>query len=427
MNYAERYIRSKDWAMLEEYVQLLLAIGTRDEELREESLDAVVKRYGRSMAGTRNVTIRDGVAVVPVIGPVFRYANFFTEISGATAYERLGQDFAAAVENPDVHHVVLEINSPGGEVDGTSEMAQLIAGAEKPVTAFVGHLGASAAMWLASAADRVYLADTAMVGSIGVVATVAGPRDGKVPTMEFVSSQSPKKRLDPFKDGDAGAEARREIQNRVNAMADVFIRAVAQGRGMTPEAVAATEGALFVGSQAVEAGLADGVTTLEALLTSLAAGGDRRSDRMAAEGGNIIQEESMEIDFGAITLEELEANRPDLVNAITDRGRSAGATAERERILKIHGIKAEGFDSLKADLMADPAVSPGDAALRILNAKGEKEARLKQSGLDALAADEDVVAEVAPATGATEDEEAAAVVADIAAHANNWRENRPGF
>jgi ClpP class serine protease len=64
--------------------------------------------------------IREGAAVIPVVGPLFRYANIFTAISGASSYEVLAKDFTSALENPDVHSIILDIDSPGGEVNGNT-------------------------------------------------------------------------------------------------------------------------------------------------------------------------------------------------------------------------------------------------------------------------------------------------------------------
>src|ERR1044072_2358791 len=156
--------------------------------------EAVAAKIGRPLDNSRTVTVRDGVAVIPVSGPIFRYANLFTEICGATSIEVLATDFQQSLDDRSVKAIVREINSPGGEVDGTSELAQHIFAARgvKPVTAYVSNLGASAAYWLASACDEVVCNDTASLGSIGVVGTVCVHKDKH--HIEFVSSQSPNKR-----------------------------------------------------------------------------------------------------------------------------------------------------------------------------------------------------------------------------------------
>jgi ClpP class serine protease len=116
----------------------------------------------------------------PRRGPMFRYASFFTRVSGATAYEDVARDFGAALDDPRVRGIVLSIDSPGGEVNGNAELSQMVYAArgKKPIIAYVSNLGASAAYWLASAADAVVIAPTSILGSIGVAATVR-KSDGK--------------------------------------------------------------------------------------------------------------------------------------------------------------------------------------------------------------------------------------------------------
>ena len=91
---------------------------------------------------------------------------------------------------------MLEIDSPGGQIAGISEFADQVAAAGKPIVAYISDIGASAAYWIASAADQVIIRDTAAAGSVGVVATLR--RDKKDnDRIQIVSSQSPRKRVDP--------------------------------------------------------------------------------------------------------------------------------------------------------------------------------------------------------------------------------------
>jgi ClpP class serine protease len=216
---------------------------------------------------------------VPVRGPIFRYANLFTEVSGATSVEQLALDFGAAVDNPAVAAIVLEIDSPGGMVAGVSEFAGQVRAAtkRKPVVAYVSDLGASAAYWIASAAGELVVSDTARVGSIGVV--LRAYRDTDNDAIKFVSAQSPRKQVRP--DSDTGAAI---YQAEVDALAEIFISAVAAYRAVSAETVAADfgQGALLVGAAAVAAGMADRLGTLENIIAGLA--GSTR------EGGSSMQD-----------------------------------------------------------------------------------------------------------------------------------------
>jgi ClpP class serine protease len=164
--------------------------------------------------------MRGDVAVIPVCGPIFRRANMLSEVSGATSIQVLAQDFNAALANDDVKSIVLEIDSPGGEVTGVSEFAEMVFAARgtKPIVAYVGGDGCSAAYWIASACEHIVVADTAIVGSIGVVRAIPNPGAGTASAIEIVSSQSPNKRPDV-----KTSKGRAVFQAEVDALADVFV------------------------------------------------------------------------------------------------------------------------------------------------------------------------------------------------------------
>lgn len=268
---------SVPWAIRPEALEAILAIAAREDIPQEivasvmssGSPEAVSARLGKPLDNTHAVSIRDGVAVIPVGGPIFRHANLFAEISGATTTEAIARDLTTALENPAVRSILLEIDSPGGEVAGISELAHMIRAAHerKPVTAYVDDLGASAAYWLAAAAGDIVAAPTAVLGSIGVVAVMKDPAKKKSTDLEFVSSLSPNKR--PDLTTEAG---KAQIQATVDALADVFFADVARYRGVDIDTVHSDfgQGGVFVGQQAVDAGLADRVGSFEQTLRDLA-------------------------------------------------------------------------------------------------------------------------------------------------------------
>lgn len=252
---------NQPWAMQQEALQTLLAVAAR-----EGNPEAVQVAAGQKLAQTRQVSVRDGVALVPVLGPLFRRANLFTEISGATSVETLARDLNQAVGSSEVKAILLDVDSPGGQANGIGELAAIIqaAGKQKPVHCYIGGLGASAAYWLACAAQTISLAPTALVGSIGVIAAY---RRRSEEQLTFVSSQSPRKDTDPETD-----EGRADIQSLLDELAGVFIADVARYRGVTESVVQNDfgRGGVLVGKKAVAAGMADRVSSLEATLRRLA-------------------------------------------------------------------------------------------------------------------------------------------------------------
>lgn len=358
-------VAAQPWAIQPAMLETIAAIARREAP---ESIEAVEARLGRPLQNTRQVTLRDSTAIVPITGPIFRYANLFTEISGATSLEVLARDFQQAVDNPQVEKIVLAIDSPGGQANGIAELAQLIHGAPKPVVAYVDGMAASAAYWLASAADQIIVSKTAMVGSIGAVSTIdTRQADGRI---ELVSSQSPKKR--PNLATDAG---RAQLQAHLDHLAQVFIDDVAAYRHTTSERVATDfgQGDLLMGATAVAAGMADAVSTLETLLAGSpgAALGIAMSTEPTLPAAAPVATELLP----QITAEDVETARQE--------GWTAGATAERERILGIQALSLPGHEALIAQLVADGTTTTAHAAVQILQAERAHNASRAQ----ALAAD----------------------------------------
>ena len=279
-------IQERPWAITERMMRTIMDIAETNLSGGAIDIEAVAARIGRPLENTGGrVQMRGDTAIIGVEGPIFRYADIFTEISGATSVEHLATDFQAALDNPAVSQIVLQVNSPGGQVDGINEFADMVraGSAKKPVTAYVDGLGASGAYWIASAAPRVVANESSFLGSIGVVVSVTDNRDAQerqgVKRYEIVSTQSPLKRADIRTD-----EGKAQLLAIADALAEIFIGRVAQFRGTTPESVASNygRGGLLIARQAVAAGMADEVAQFEPMLARLQGGARSRSISGAA-------------------------------------------------------------------------------------------------------------------------------------------------
>lgn len=263
------------WLIEAAWLQTILSIADGKGDI-----EALQTKIGAPLTNTRTVRMVDGIAVVPITGPIFRYANLFTQISGATSTEVLATDIRTALDNSYVRGIVLDIDSPGGEATGINELAALIHRSRdvKPIVAYAGGMMASAAYWIGSAAEEVVADATALIGSIGVVTTYydTRKRDEKadVRRVEIVSSNSPDKRIDPNTD-----EGRAKVQATVDALSDVFVNAVARNRATTAQRVLSDfgRGGVLVGAQAKTAGMVDRMGSLEAVIAELA--GRQRATR----------------------------------------------------------------------------------------------------------------------------------------------------
>jgi signal peptide peptidase SppA len=142
------------------------------------SLRGLVDRGGslpQHQPASSLLSVEDGIGVVAIEGPILRKPDLFARIFfGATSSEEIGEALREAAGRPDIKAVFLNIDSPGGTVAGTPELATAVASLnkQKPVYAFSSGLMASAAYWVASQATAIYATPSAQVGSIGVVQAV---------------------------------------------------------------------------------------------------------------------------------------------------------------------------------------------------------------------------------------------------------------
>ena len=249
---------SKDWAHT-------LANWARMETFDPQALVTQAgERFGSGMTRT---TVRDGVGIMQIRGPLFTHENFLTWLFGFDTYESLAKDFQNLMDDSNVKGVALNFHSPGGLTAGVDDLASMIYDARgiKPqgLVARAGGDMSSAAYWLGSSAESVHVASTGMVGSIGTVVQFTQEDPG---TVTIVSDQSPMKRPDP-----ATAEGQAEVKGLLNALSDVFISRVSRNRGTTPENVLENfgKGGVKVGQAAVDSGMADQVTTFETTFSTI--------------------------------------------------------------------------------------------------------------------------------------------------------------
>lgn len=338
---------SRPWVIQPEALEELLAIANRTAG-DPEALEA---KLGRPLDNARSVQVRDGVAVIPITGPIFRYANMFTRISGATSTSELARDFTTALENPGVRAILFNIDSPGGEASGINELAAMIwAGREKkPVSAYTGSKAASAGYWLAAACGSITMDATAMVGSIGVVMSYSDTRkrDEKsdVRSVDIVSSVSPHKRSDPNTD-----EGRASVQKIVDDLAAVFVEQVATYRGTDAAKVVADfgQGGMLVGREAVAAGMADALGSLESCISNLVL----KVQRGSFMKGPITvanNEQFRQALAAGHTAEEITiaAVQPAVdVKAVQDAATASAVTAERGRIAALQALSTPGYEAV---------------------------------------------------------------------------------
>ena len=363
------------WAITEAGLNSIIEIqGT---EINPELMGLLTKR-GERADFNAGYEVRGDVAILSVIGPILRYeGGFFSWLMNATSTEQMAIDFQKTIDDPMIRAVILNIDSPGGVVVGINEFSEIIykARGQKPIVAYVGGMGGSAAYWIASAADRIVVNETAEVGSIGVIKLY---RKTDSETYEFINTASPKKRVDPA--SDAG---RAEIVKQIDDVFDVMLQNIAKNRGVNAETVKSDfgQGGVLIGKFSVEAGLADELGDLETLIRDLQANINLTRGRLVM--AETQSRETLEANFAII-----KEQAGDLISAIETeakktgydeghkKGIAEGLKAERERVASIMGVEDADPEAQKK------AIAEGMAAEAAYRLFFEAEKSSKKTAID---------------------------------------------
>lgn len=238
------------------------------------SAEEVAERISAGPGSRAPYEAGTGVAVVPIYGSIFPRANLMTQISGGTSLQQVNAVLDQIAADASIGTVLFDVNSPGGSVDLVPETAARIASlrADKRVVAVANTMAASAAYWLASQADEIVVTPSGSVGSIGVLAAhedISSQQQQEGIATTLVSAGRYKTELSPY--APLSEDARAAMQAMVDDFYGMFVRAVAKGRGVTPDAVRAGfgEGRMVGAKSAVSEGMADRVDTFDATLARL--------------------------------------------------------------------------------------------------------------------------------------------------------------
>lgn len=348
-----------------------------------------------------SVTV-ERIAVISVIGTLVTRSGYLDAASGFQSYADISGAIAAAIDDPSVRGIILDVDSPGGEVGGLFDLVEQLQTARnarlKPLWAVANESALSAAYAIASAADRLYVTRTGEVGSIGVVAvhideSGADEKAGLAWTFVFAGE---------FKvDGNAheplSDRARATIQADVDRLYGELCALIAGNRGLSTAAVRATDAAIYRGEPAVRAGLADRVGTLDLAIAEMVAELDRAAPMTRTSNPRSRRSPSMSTDETERIQQH--ANEPAVVSEpaastsppTTEPGPSPGQASIPERPAET-GLASSAADKLRAEFAEIAAIAAQAARLGVtVDAadavrKGVSADALRRSVLDTLAA-----------------------------------------
>lgn len=216
--------------------------------------------------------VRGSVALVAFDGLMYPKPNLYTKVFGGTTLRAVGANLKHALANERVKSIVLAIDSPGGSIFGVAELAAMVveAATQKPIVAHSDQNMLSAAYWVGSAANAVYLSGpTVQAGSIGVMMRKTWDPTMGERSIEFCAGRYTRAEMGQSQPDSLAVET---LQSRCNFLYSVFVEQVATHRGVSVERanLDMAEGRVFIGQQAIDAGLADGLMTLDQLVSDLA-------------------------------------------------------------------------------------------------------------------------------------------------------------
>lgn len=348
---------------------------------------------------------KDNIAVINVDGPMTKRPSIFQAIFGGSSTQQIQQAIHQAANNPSVKGIMLSVDSPGGSVDGISELSDAInhAKASKPVYAQVEGTAASAAYWIASQANKVFSNRMDKVGSIGARMMLIdssrlhenmGIKPVPIDTGKFKSAGSP---------GLAVTEEHKEhFQGIVDSHFKEFLGSVAKGRNMSEGAVKAlADGRMFMAQDAVGLGLLDGIQgfneTFAALKqatakgSSVSTGGIMSEQVKGAAEETQVQAEPPKVEVPATPVARLEegiriqAAAPIDLDAI----RQEAATAERKRVSEITALcQRHGIEGKLVNALISEGVSLDMARGKVLDALAVKNIPVGDGNIETPKADE---------------------------------------
>lgn len=271
-----RALEAMPWAIERGKLQAVLELVELRAGGGKFTAEEVRARIGDPKPQPRSKTLGK-IAVLPLYGVIAQRMDLFSEMSGGTSTQRFANDFDAAMADPDVGAIVIDVDSPGGNVAGTPELAARIydaRGQGKKIIAVANSLMASAAYWIGAAADELVASPSAMVGSIGVFTVhvdesaqdeLIGLKYTIISAGKYKTEANPYEPLSP----DAGAA----LQDWVDEYYTMFVNAVAKYRGVKAIDVrnGYGEGRVLTAKAALAAGMVDRVDTLEGTLRRLGA------------------------------------------------------------------------------------------------------------------------------------------------------------
>ena len=203
-------------------------------------------------------------AVIAIHGILTKKPGAFDDFLGMTSYEKIQEEIEEALSNKDIETILLDIDSPGGEVNGVFDLADFIyeSRLKKRIVALANDDAYSAAYAIASSAEKVFMSRTSGVGSIGVIAShIDQSRFDEKQGIKYTTIFAGNRKNDLNPHEPINSEGLKSLREEIDRLYEMFVQLIERNRNLSIEAIKSTEAGLYFGKNAVDIGFADGITT----------------------------------------------------------------------------------------------------------------------------------------------------------------------
>ncbi len=281
------------WALAPGKMAILAEILAAKADAGQIPTASDISAIDARVRGNSKIATGGAVAVLPMFGTMSRRMGMLGAMSGGLSVETFSQQFAELVSDDSISAIVIDVDSPGGSVYGIEELSQQIFDARskgKRIVAVANQLMASAAYYVASAADELAVSPSGEVGSLGVFSihfdwSEAMADEGIKVTI--IKAGDRKAEGNPYEA--LGEEAADHMQSMVDAYYSQFVAAVARNRGVSVAHVEEKygQGLTFDSARALERGMVDRIATLDEVLSELTGQANPKRSSLAASDDGI--------------------------------------------------------------------------------------------------------------------------------------------
>jgi signal peptide peptidase SppA len=200
----------------------------------------------------------DGTGVIPIAGVIGKSLSPLEKMTGAVDVSDIADTIDEYSMNPQVTRIAFQVSSPGGTVTGVEELANKVRNIAKPTMSYSDTEMASAAYWVAAAADKVVASPSSTVGSVGVYMVVADYSEAaKAEGIKMIVIKAGQHKAIGVPGAEVTDAHQAHLQEGVDEIHADFKAAVLQTRKLVK--AEDMEGQVFSGKQAAQRGLVTGL------------------------------------------------------------------------------------------------------------------------------------------------------------------------